>query len=476
MLHANEAVIRERHPIPTLEETLEALNEAAVFSKLDLQWGYHEVELHPESRVLTTFTTHKGLKRYKRLIFGLSSAPEMYQYVIQQTLQGIPGVWNISDDIIVFGSDQDSHDRNLELTLARLENKGLTLNREKCIFSVPELVFFGFKISADGIAADNKRVEVYPISRRKSNSNAIEDIEDGLLYQKHFGNDGYFKRAPAEKKKCEIDISFLINTDGVTLFRSSKFSIWPVYLVVNELPPNCRFARHNKIFLGLWFGFNKPDFLTFLQPLTQEFQEIYPKEADEITEYLKSGSILYFKSPDELVGFSNKIFMKEIKVFYPVCGVWYEDLVHLNQPGVSVSPDSNVGLQKKMGDTVDSRVEVWKKEIEVNKSTLGVCKEVFNKQQVPDDPGAESNRDCHIQIFRESLQGYNIFSEESFSLLMKMMDEEQKKKGELFHSNKHLESVIKDLEIAKLPLYKEVIKLFNANYRLRALTRETIEV
>ena len=176
MRRANEAVIRERHPIPTLEETLEALNGAAVFSKLDLRWGYHQVELHPESRVLTTFATHKGLKRYKRLIFGLSSAPEMYQYVIQQTLQGIPGVRNISDDIIVFGSDQDSHDRNLERTLERLESKGLTLNREKCIFSVPELVFFGFKISADGIAPDDKKVEAVRNARTPQNAAEVRSF------------------------------------------------------------------------------------------------------------------------------------------------------------------------------------------------------------------------------------------------------------------------------------------------------------
>lgn len=165
MRRANEAVIRERHPIPTLEETLAALNGAAVFSKLDLRWGYHQVELHPDSRVLTTFSTHNGLKRYKRLIFGLSSAPEMYQYVIQQTLQGIPGAWNISDDIIVFGSDQKSHDKSLDMTLSRLQSKGLTLNREKCIFSVTELVFFGFKISANGLAPDVKKVEAVQNAR-----------------------------------------------------------------------------------------------------------------------------------------------------------------------------------------------------------------------------------------------------------------------------------------------------------------------
>lgn len=74
---ANKAVIRECHLIPTLEETLAPLDGAAVSSKLDLQWGYHQVELH------MTFSMHNGLKGYKCLIFGLLSVLEMYQYVIQ---------------------------------------------------------------------------------------------------------------------------------------------------------------------------------------------------------------------------------------------------------------------------------------------------------------------------------------------------------------------------------------------------------
>lgn len=80
----------------------------------------------------------------------------------------------------------------------------------------------------------------YPVTRSKSNPDAIDDIQDGLLCRKHFGNDGFFKGASDEKKKSEIYISFQINSDGVALFRSSRYSIWPVYLVVNELPPNCR--------------------------------------------------------------------------------------------------------------------------------------------------------------------------------------------------------------------------------------------
>ena len=82
----------------------------------------------------------------------------------------------------------------------------------------------------------------YPVTRRKINPDAVEDIQDGLLYKRHFGSDGYFKDTSDKNKKTEIHISFQINTDGVALFRSSKYSIWPIYLSVNELPPNCRYS------------------------------------------------------------------------------------------------------------------------------------------------------------------------------------------------------------------------------------------
>ena len=95
MRRANEAIISERYQIPTVDEVLHNINQSRVFSKLDLKWGYHQLELHPDSRSITTFTTHCRLYRYKRLMFGINSAPEVYQHVIQQTLQGCEGVANI---------------------------------------------------------------------------------------------------------------------------------------------------------------------------------------------------------------------------------------------------------------------------------------------------------------------------------------------------------------------------------------------
>ena len=63
---ANKAIIWERHPIPTIDEVLNDMQEGSVFSKLDLKWGYHQIEFSTESRAITTFATHKGLFRYKR--------------------------------------------------------------------------------------------------------------------------------------------------------------------------------------------------------------------------------------------------------------------------------------------------------------------------------------------------------------------------------------------------------------------------
>ena len=134
MRRANEAIQRERHPILTVDELLQDLNEAILFSKLELTDGYHQIMLKDDgSTDITTFVTNKGLYRYKRLNFGVSSASEMYQHVIEQVLQGCEGARNISDDIIVHGKTKEEHDQRVYKVLERLKERRLTLNSEKNI-------------------------------------------------------------------------------------------------------------------------------------------------------------------------------------------------------------------------------------------------------------------------------------------------------------------------------------------------------
>ena len=172
MRQANKAIQRERHITPTIKEVIGDLNGAKVFSKLDLNQGYNHLELASESRYITTFSTHVGLRRFKRLNFGVSSAAEIFQNAIRETLSGIEGAINLSDDILVYGRTQEDHDQALRKTFQRLREKGLTLHRNKYTFSKNSLEFFGYVFSDKGISADPKKVEA--IVNLQSPSNATE--------------------------------------------------------------------------------------------------------------------------------------------------------------------------------------------------------------------------------------------------------------------------------------------------------------
>lgn len=118
------------------------MTQSSVFSKLDLKWGYHQLELSEESCDITTFSTHAGLYCYKRLMFGITSAPEIYQHAIQQALHGCEGEHNTSD-IILHAKDDQQHNERLKKLLERLQQRGLTLNGEKCNFKMPTVRIHG---------------------------------------------------------------------------------------------------------------------------------------------------------------------------------------------------------------------------------------------------------------------------------------------------------------------------------------------
>lgn len=144
-----------------MDDVIHELIGATVFSKLNLKAGYHQLELHLGSRYITTFTTYLGLRRYKCLNFGISSAAEGFQYAICQTLQGIAGVKNLSANLFVYGATQANHGNSLRAVFLRLEESGLTLNRKKCEYNKSRLEFFGFIFPAGNITADPKKSHRY---------------------------------------------------------------------------------------------------------------------------------------------------------------------------------------------------------------------------------------------------------------------------------------------------------------------------
>ena len=172
----NTAIQRERHITPTLDDILCDLNGATVFSKLDLNNGYHQLELHEESRYITTFSTHCGLRRYKRLNFGINSAAEIFQNAIRNCIHDIPGSINVSDDILIFGRNQETHDASLSAVLERLKEKGLTLNKNKCAFNKGTLEFFGQIFSAKGTSPDPKKVQDIKLADQPQNPKEVRSL------------------------------------------------------------------------------------------------------------------------------------------------------------------------------------------------------------------------------------------------------------------------------------------------------------
>ena len=172
----NEAIRRVRHPIPTVSDVSLALNGAKYFSKLDLSQAYHQLELHEQSRYITTFSTHMGLYRYKRLNYGTNAAAEIFQYSLQTALEGLKGVKNIADDIIIFGATRSEHDDNLDKCLQRLAMKGLRLNPSKCNFLSNTLTFFGQVFSKEGTRPDPRRVADLINAPKPNNAHEVQSF------------------------------------------------------------------------------------------------------------------------------------------------------------------------------------------------------------------------------------------------------------------------------------------------------------
>ena len=95
--------------------------------------------------------------------------------------------------------------------------------------------FEGMESIADGMLC-------FCTSRKKKCEHNIEDIFDGQLYKKHFDCEGYFLETSVAARGKEIHLSLMVNTDGVSIFRSSNFSLWPVYFIMSELPPEKRYC------------------------------------------------------------------------------------------------------------------------------------------------------------------------------------------------------------------------------------------
>ena len=155
---ANKAIIHPQIQLPTTDDVINKFHKATTFSKLDLREAYYQFELTPGSRKVTTFYGPDGLLRNKRFNYGTKSAQDILQNRMKEILGGIPHQINLSDDVLIGGS-QSEHDHALASVLKRLDDNGVTCNWDKCLFDVPEIQFVGLTFTKEGIKPDPAKVD-----------------------------------------------------------------------------------------------------------------------------------------------------------------------------------------------------------------------------------------------------------------------------------------------------------------------------
>ncbi|XP_064461580.1 uncharacterized protein K02A2.6-like [Ornithodoros turicata] len=142
-----------------LDEIFAALAGGKHFSKIDLNWAYLQVEVDEQSPEYLTLNTHKGLYKVNRLAFGITSAPAMFQNIMENMLKDLSGVIVYLDDILIMGRSQEEHVRNLEAVLKHLAERGVKIKKEKCEFFKNQFQYLGHVINAEGIKPSLEKVE-----------------------------------------------------------------------------------------------------------------------------------------------------------------------------------------------------------------------------------------------------------------------------------------------------------------------------
>lgn len=152
----------DAYPIPFVSATLDKLRDARYLTTLDIKSAYWQIPMAKDSRPLTAFVVpSRGLFQFKRMPFGLHSAPATWQRLIDRVI-GVDlenYVFVYLDDVIVCTPSFEKHYEVLEKVLSRLSTAGLSLSREKCNFCKPELRYLGYVVNACGLNVDPEKVE-----------------------------------------------------------------------------------------------------------------------------------------------------------------------------------------------------------------------------------------------------------------------------------------------------------------------------
>ena len=156
----NQVTIKDRYPLPRIDDTIDALHGAKYFTTLDLFSGYWQIEIDEQDKHKTAFVCEYGQYEFNRMPFGLTNAPSTFQRLMNRILKPVlyESVLVYLDDIIIFSKTVDEHISHIASVFKLLAENGLKLKAKKCDFFKTKIDYLGHVVSSEGVAPDEKKV------------------------------------------------------------------------------------------------------------------------------------------------------------------------------------------------------------------------------------------------------------------------------------------------------------------------------
>ena len=193
-----EAVKISKFPIPTVQELRHSFRGSDRYSVLDMNHLFHQFAMTEESRKHFVFYTPWGLYGFNTLVMGTAPASSECHERIRIILDGLEGVTQIKDDLVVHGKGKE-HDARLEKVLARLVEYGLTLRKDKCRFGVQEVIWFGMVFTSQGMSPDPDKEQIIKNWPAPEDKAAVKSFLQTCQFSQEF-------MRPGPKLTCDVAI------------------------------------------------------------------------------------------------------------------------------------------------------------------------------------------------------------------------------------------------------------------------------
>ncbi|GAU44597.1 hypothetical protein TSUD_187870 [Trifolium subterraneum] len=202
----NKVTIKNKYPLPRIDDLMDQLVGACVFSKIDLRSGYHQIRVKTEDVPKTTFRTRYGHYEYTVMPFGVTNAPGVFIEYMNRIFHSFLDKFVVVfiDDILVYSKSEEEHKEHLRIVLQVLKEKKLYAKLSKCEFWLEEVSFFGHVISSGGIAVDPAKVNAV---MKWGTPESVSEIRSFL------GLAGYYTRSIEGFSKMALPLTLLTRKD-----------------------------------------------------------------------------------------------------------------------------------------------------------------------------------------------------------------------------------------------------------------------